>query len=82
MINLEGAVPIPYSVTDMTLRDWFAGQVIAGIMAMPSDDSSGNFHNNCGEPFKGPAEYAYLMADAMLAARQKEKPGDAGPPTS
>lgn len=53
----------------MSLRDWFAGQALAGMMAMPSDPYSGNFHNNCGEPFTGAAEYAYRMADAMLAAR-------------
>ncbi len=53
----------------MSLRDYFAGQALAGMMAMPSDPCSGNFHNNCGEPFIGAAEYAYRMADAMLKAR-------------
>jgi hypothetical protein len=53
----------------MTLRDWFAGQALAGMLAMPSYDN-GNFHDNCGEPFAGPAGYAYRMADAMIAARK------------
>lgn len=61
------------SMPGMSLRDWFAGQALAGMLAMPEHDN-GNFHNNCGEPFIGPARYAYRMADAMIAAR---KAGDA-----
>lgn len=53
----------------MSLRDWFAGQALAGMLAMPEADN-GNFHNNCGEAFIGPARYAYRMADAMLIARK------------
>lgn len=53
----------------MSLRDWFAGQAMAGMLAMPEHDN-GNFHNNCGEAFVGPARYAYRMADAMIAARK------------
>ena len=60
-----------YAEAGMTLRDWFAGQALAGMLALPSDPDTGNFHNNCGEPFIGAAEYAYRMADAMLAARSK-----------
>lgn len=58
-----------HSDPGMSLRDWFAGQALAGMLAMPSLDN-GNFHNNCGEPFAGPAGYAYRMADAMIAARK------------
>ena len=50
----------------MTLRDWFAGQALVGLM-------SHNAHDHCplfgdGEPF---ARDAYLVADAMLAERAK-----------
>lgn len=51
----------------MTLRDWFAGQIAAGMAA-----HSGTM----GLPF-GPGEIAdraYVVADAMIAAR------DAGAP--
>jgi|LakMenE01Jun11ns_1017448.scaffolds.fasta_scaffold9709524_2 hypothetical protein len=47
----------------MTLRDWFAGQALAGLLSdqtikcMPDDF----------------AESAYLAADAMLAAREATK---------
>lgn len=53
----------------LSLRDWLAGQALAGMLAMPEHEN-GNFHNNCGEAFIGPARYAYRMADAMLAARK------------
>ena len=43
----------------MSLRDWFAGQALSGMMAIP-----GRFH-------EGDAEIAYDAADAMLAQRAK-----------
>lgn len=55
------------SITDggMTLRDWFAGQALAGMMAY-RNEASGDFHNNCSDV--GGAAYRY--ADAMLEARK------------
>lgn len=58
-----------YAYPGVTIRDFFAAHALAGMLALPSDAYSGNFHNNCGEPFIGTAEYAYRMADAMLKAR-------------
>lgn len=65
------AFPIPYSGMPgqpdaehgMTLRDWFAGQALAGYFA--NRDTP---HRNCGED---EARYIYEMADAMLAIREK-----------
>ena len=48
-------------VPGMTLRDWFAGQALAGFCAAP--DLKDNTHVAI-------AIGAYLQADAMLAARQ------------
>jgi hypothetical protein len=45
----------------MALRDWFAGQALAGWVACPE---------TTGEPESG-AEYSYKIADAMLAERAK-----------
>ncbi|KAF0131121.1 MAG: hypothetical protein FD152_2053 [Xanthobacteraceae bacterium] len=45
--------------TGMSLRDWFAGQAVAGLLSDPNVTSA-------------PAEFAgaaYIIADAMLAAR-------------
>ena len=45
----------------MKLRDWFAGQALAGALANPSIDCS---TEDC-------AKIAYEHADAMLAERRK-----------
>jgi len=45
----------------MLLRDWFAGQAIAGVLATNDDFESIDWN--------GMAEYAYDAADAMLKAR-------------
>lgn len=47
----------------MSLRDWFAGQALAGMMA---DSSLRHGHDAF-------AEGAYQMADAMIAARLPKK---------
>ena len=45
----------------MSLRDWFAGQALVGIVANP-----GNNDGQGGAAFAGAA---YMMADAMIEAR-------------
>ena len=45
----------------LSMRDWFAGQALAGIMANPELDGAGSA--------KQAAVVAYQAADAMLAAR-------------
>lgn len=47
----------------MTLRDYFAAKYIAGYMANPGDGFSTR---------EQAAQEAYLMADALLAARGKQ----------
>lgn len=46
----------------MTLRDWFAGQALAGMLATDTDAS---FYKA-----EVAAERSYRMADAMIAARK------------
>jgi len=45
----------------MSLRDWFAGQALAGLLTQPAEIEFGPGHF---------AKASYKMADAMLAARE------------
>ena len=44
----------------MTLRDWFAGQALAGLAFMGTH-----------QPYESDAKHCYEMADAMLKARKQ-----------
>ena len=50
------------NLTGMTLRDWFAGQALNGLLATFGKQA---------ETRDGYAKEAYHYADAMLAERQK-----------
>lgn len=52
----------------MSLRDWFAGQALAGLYASGPHD--------CDQ--HGMAHDAYLAADAMLAERERDEKSDEG----
>lgn len=55
----------------MTLRDWFAGQVLAGIMSgYWANDNLGCLEADVL------AQQAYQAADAMIVARQPKRPED------
>ena len=53
----------------MTLRDWFAGQALAGWMAGPSNTHPG-IDGPEGRGAQNLARWSYAMADAMRAARE------------
>ena len=56
----------------MTLRDWFAGQALAGMFANPEISLSAARLNVSTDEFRlDTARAAYASADAMLAARSK-----------
>ncbi len=58
----------------MTLRDWFAGQVIVGLMAkLPLVDQTGSLGVKVEDKIaynQDIAESCYAIADAMLRARE------------
>ncbi len=55
---------IAHAKPGMSLRDWFAGQALAGYFA----------YEHARHRFDGPdvTEYVYRIADAMLAERLKK----------
>ena len=61
------------AVKHMELRDWFAGQVLAGCVSHPD--------TKCGRSdptafHRALAEGCYRIADAMMAARNATEPSD------
>jgi hypothetical protein len=60
--SAETSDPTYYTEGGMTLRDWFAGQALAGICN----------HGGWGQ-MKEAAENCYEFADAMLEAREEQE---------
>lgn len=50
----------------MSLRDWFAGQALMGIIACPGSEPDDASREGC-------ASLAYEFADAMLSEREKRR---------
>jgi hypothetical protein len=57
----------------MTLRDWFAGQALAGWWASHAHEEAGSPICESVYLYNAGAEYCYLMADAMLKARNGDE---------
>ena len=55
----------------LSLRDWFAGQALVGILACPAALSNGDERVTSLPQM---AKASYEMADAMIAAREDTKP--------
>lgn len=56
----ETAFPVPPVLYGMTMREWFAGMAMQGLLA-----------DGCHDP-KSVAQKAFEVADAMLAESEKE----------
>jgi hypothetical protein len=54
----------------MTLRDWFAGQALVGISG--AEVRAFAFQEDASDDVRFWAKAAYIIADAMLAARDIE----------
>ena len=71
------AFPVPaddkagwHSQEGMSLRDWFAGQALAGITAGLCSDVSNGSRAFDRVGFSHAAQDSYNLADAMIAARK------------
>lgn len=51
----------------LSIRDWFAGEALKGLLAGPDTSGSGG----------GFADAAYRFADAMIRERKRQKEDDA-----
>lgn len=58
--------PVPTN-PGMSLRDWFAGQALAGTLACMVEGENPSFSDGGG----GIGSHCYRLADAMLRAREK-----------
>ena len=61
-------------ICGMTLRDWFAGQALAALIANPNTPKAVGAMANMlahGRPQIPAADRRYMFADAMLAEREK-----------
>lgn len=56
--------PVVMDAPGMSLRDWFAGQALSGLLADPNVRSTDGL-------FEHVAASAYIFADAMIAARAR-----------
>lgn len=63
----------PLAINGLTMRDWFAGQALAGMLATEGRNAEPGYQPEWA------AERSYQMADAMLEARlPKEMPVEEG----
>lgn len=60
----------PYPESGMSIRDYFAGQALAGEFASQSEADGMIPNSTTGEWMVDRARLFYRMADAMLAARK------------
>jgi hypothetical protein len=58
-----------HKLEGMTLRDYFAAKAMQGLIA-GADDEIREYLDNLDDPMTNLATAAFLMADAMLKARE------------
>lgn len=63
----EPVFPTPICTSDITLREWYAGQALAGLLANGCHLLAPESHSTICIPHHRFAEVAFEMADAMLA---------------
>lgn len=69
----------PATMPGMSLRDWFAGQALNGLLAGEQNSAYSDREGKSVDEWRANirnmnAAYCYQMADAMLAARKAVRP--------
>lgn len=64
-----GGPASPGAAAGMSLRDYFAGQALAGILANPNNETAGDFWLELEDA----ADVAYLYAESMLKRKSATK---------
>jgi hypothetical protein len=72
VIQMNGNTAVMKTLTEngMTLRDYFAAKAMQGMFANPEDGHE-NYDLSYDDYTKEIARCAYVMADAMLKAREQ-----------
>lgn len=63
ILSDEGGSPVEM-FAGLSIRDWFAGMAMQGLLANP---------NRCGDPMTHYVQAAYRLADLLLAERAKKE---------
>lgn len=68
-VTTDGEI-VANAAPGMSLRDWFAGQALAGMLANGQGPDLPWLHGS----LLAVGEHAYVLADAMIAAHKKVQP--------
>lgn len=67
-METQDLLPIPKHAKNMTMRDYYAGQALAGAAEAAMRRGLSTFHTNVFRL----AEISWLLADEMIRQRDKE----------
>lgn len=71
--SIPRAFPVTGGEGGMSLRDWFAGMALQGMLNHSTEEAHPSTLNNAGTTIgEGYADSAYVFADAMLKVRDAQ----------
>ena len=64
--------PVPLIIKDLTMRDYFAGLAMQGLLANVDEEYRMQWNRNYIEASEGVARASWSIADAMLKTRSEK----------